>query len=110
MATRKTRLGGNGYPAAKPTLDELISVRKQANRASADFLEIDLQTALTFCDIARKTDNQQRKRRNLQSARKAYETVSRLLRKTSLSAAEARGLQDKMRLLKSELEALGEVF
>lgn len=110
MDVRKTGRGRNGYPAARPTLDELIRLRKQVNRASGDFLKIDLETALIFCDIARKTDNQERKQWNRQSARKAYDTILSLHRKISLSAADARGFKNKMQLLKSELKTLGEVF
>jgi hypothetical protein len=110
MSARKTGRGGNGYPAARPTLEEMIGVRKQVTRASTDFLKIDLETALTFCDIARKTDNQERQQRNRRAARKAYDTVLRFMRKTPVSAADSRKLESTIQRLKSELESLGEVF
>ena len=42
-----------GHAAAKPTVDEWLASVDRMNRASAEFLKIDLDTALTFLQIAR---------------------------------------------------------
>lgn len=95
-----------GHPAAKPTVDELLASREQLNRASAEFLKIDLQTALTFVRIARQTNDGVQKKRNCLAARKAYETVVRLVRKIQLSAEDLRFIEQTLEQLQSELEAL----
>lgn len=95
-----------GHPARKPTVDELLASREQLNRASAEFLKIDLQTALTFVRIARQTNDGVQKKRNCLAARKAYETVVRLVRKIQLSAEDLRFIEQTLEQLQSELEAL----
>lgn len=110
MAAQKRPSRRDGYPAVRPTVDQLITTQKQFRRVSADFLKADLETALTFCQIARNTDSEARQQRNRRSARKAYDTISRLLAKTEVSDADARFLKQNMKRLKSQLKGLGEVF
>lgn len=104
MVSRKQQIGG--HPAAKPTVDELLASRERINRASIEFLKIDLQTALTFLQIARQTQDELRKKRNCLAARKAYETVVRFIRKTELSPEDMRFIKQRLEQLQSELEAL----
>jgi hypothetical protein len=95
-----------GHPTAKPTVDELLASRERMNRASVEFLKIDLQTALTFVQIARQTNDNLGKKRNYLAARKAYETVVRLIRKIELSAEDLRFIKQRLEQVQSELEAL----
>ena len=48
------------------------------------FLLADLDTALTFLDIAKTTTNEETRQRNFENARKAYDTVLQLMQKLSL--------------------------
>jgi hypothetical protein len=80
------------------------------NRASAEFLKIDLQTALTFVKIAQETRDEIRRKRNCVAARKAYETVIRLVPKVELNAQDAQVVTLGMNKLRSDLEGLGEAF
>ena len=75
-----------GHAAPKPTVDDLLASRERMNRASAEFLKIDLETALTFVKIARQSRDDVRKKRNCKAARRAYETVLRLINKVELNA------------------------
>jgi hypothetical protein len=91
-------------------MDELLASRERMNRASAEFLKLDLQTALTFVGIARQTRDQVRKRRNCMAARRAYDTVMRLVDKIQLSVEDRRAVSHGLKRLRTELETLGEVF
>ena len=108
MVSRKQRPGGRA--AVKPTVDEFIASRERMNRASTEFLKIDLETALTFLRIARQTTDGVRKRRNLSSARRAYETVLKLTKKIDLALEDRRIVVGGLERLRSELEHMGEVF
>jgi hypothetical protein len=98
------------FAAAKRTVDELLAQVEEFNRAGATFLKLDLQTALTFTASARQTDDAVRKRRNCQSARRAYDAVQRFAGEIPLGNEDARILAVNLGRLKSELQSLGEVF
>jgi hypothetical protein len=98
------------YAAAKPTVDQLLTNSRNLNRASTDFLKVDVETALTFASFALHTDDSVKKGRNKRAARRAYDSVLRLSKKVELTEVDARELSVKLKQLKSELEALGEVF
>ena len=108
MTARKQRKAG--LAAAKPTMDELLASRERMNRVSVDFLKTDLETALTFVKIARQTRDDLRRKRNCRAARKAYDTVAKLVTKVELSAENGRVVRLGLAELKKELEALGEAF
>jgi hypothetical protein len=91
-------------------MDEYLDTRDRVNRASAEFLKLDVQTALTFLHIARTTSDLERQQRNRLAARHAYHTVLKLMQRTKLSEEDARTVALGVEQLKSELEGLGEVF
>jgi|SRR5215471_6067881 len=96
--------------AAKPTMDELLASRERMNRVSLEFLETDLETALTFVEIARQTSDDSRRKRTCSAARRAYESVQKFVNKVELSAEHGKQVALGLKRLKSELEGLGEVF
>jgi hypothetical protein len=91
-------------------VDELLSTRARMNRANADFLKVDLETALTFAKIARETDDKSTKKRNQGAARKAYDTILKMLSKVDWTAGDSRVVKLGLDRLKVELEVLGETF
>jgi len=91
-------------------MDELLASRERMNRASAEFLKTDLETALTFVKIARQTGDDVRRKRTCRAARKAYETLTKFVNKVELRTEHARQVSLGLQQLKSELEGLGEVF
>lgn len=95
---------------AKPTMDELLASRERMTRASVEFLKTDLETALTFVKIARQTRDDVRRKRTCRAARKAYETLTKFVKKVDLSAENGRRISLGLEQLKAELESLGEVF
>jgi aspartyl-tRNA synthetase len=98
------------HSAGKSAADEDIFSRESLDRASAEFLKIDVQTALTFMMIARQTQDNSRQQRNLRAARKAYDTVLRLRNRILLNEEDARELTSGLKKLRSELEQFGEAF
>jgi len=107
MASRKqkTRLA-----AAKPTMDELLASRERMNRVSVEFLKADLETALTFVQIARQTSDDCRRMRTCRAARRAYETLEKFFSRVDLGTENGRQLGLGLKHLRTELEGLGEVF
>jgi hypothetical protein len=93
-----------------PMLTDLMASLERLNRYSAEFLKTDIEVALTFGSIARQSDDSAKRERNRQHARRGYDTIRRLLGRVKLSRDEEQVLSEKLMLLKSELECLGEVF
>lgn len=103
--------GEPNFAAKKPGMDEILSSAAQLNRTSIDFLKIDLQTALTFSQIALQSNaDAEKRRRNRKNARKGYDTIVRLAEKVSLSDRDGRYISRNLERLKSELQQLGEIF
>ena len=84
--------------------------RERLDRASADFLKIDLETALTFTYIARQTADVARRQRNQEAAKRAYHTVTRMMERVKLSDEDVRTLAIGLEQLRSELQELEEAF
>jgi hypothetical protein len=78
------------------------------NTTSIEFLLTDLETALTFMDVAQTSRDQEIKQRNHANAHLAYDTVIRLLPKFKPTAAQQQAIDEKLSLLKARLEAVGE--
>jgi hypothetical protein len=100
----------NGHPAARPTIDQFLASRDRMNRASAEFLKIDLETALTFVTIARQAHDSARKERNCRAARKAYDTVVKLFGRVELNDMDRQVVMDGLLQLQKQLVELGEQF
>jgi hypothetical protein len=108
VASKKQRT--TRYAASRPTVDEYVSTRERVNRASADFLKIDVDTALTFLQIASQTEDGVRRQRNLEAARRAYNTVLRLMERVTLSEQDTQILSLGLEELRFKLQQFGEVF
>ena len=75
-----------------------------------EFLLTDLDTALTFLDVAESTLNQATRQRNHANARRAYDTVVRLMQNLSLDDTQREQLAERLALLKSRLQNVGQQF
>ena len=107
---RKGRPADSAHAAVKPTFDELLANGRRFNRASADFLKLDVQTGLTFTGIALQTDDSAKKRRNQRSACTAYDSVLKLAKRVQLTDEEVQMLSRSLDRLKFELQTSGEIF
>lgn len=100
----------HGHAAPKPTIGDLLASKSRANKASTEFLKVDLQTALTFAGLASNAKDRVKRERNQRAARKAYDTILRLIGRVTLTEQEARFFEKNLSRLKLELSGLGEVL
>ena len=96
--------------SAQAAAEQLSKIGQQLNATNADFLKVDVETALTFTQMALDTDNQEKRDRNRGNARKAYDTISRLRERVVLTPAQEKHLNKQMQRLTRELTELGEKF
>jgi len=80
------------------------------NRLRADFLQIDSEIGLTFSGIARDATGEERRRRMILAAQRAFDTIMQLRKDVVLSDAEGDKLDFNLLRLKSELQFLGQII
>jgi hypothetical protein len=97
-----------GHPAPRPTVDELLASQSRFKKVSTDFLKIELEMALTFTELAMQTRDHDKRERNRQAARKAYETVVHMMGRVPLSDDEANIFKKNLERLRFDLVDLGE--
>lgn len=86
-------------------------LQRDINKNAAEFLCVDLDTALTFAQMASSSArNPEARLRNRKNARTAYDTVMRLKEKVTLSPEESALMGEKLDALKRILLELGEAF
>ena len=59
-------------------LHESARLLRQSHDISAEFVRIELELAITFCEVALAADDAEKTRRNLERAQRAYEVANRL--------------------------------
>lgn len=94
---------------ARISVEQYLCAIEDANTASINFLKIDLETALTFSQMALQTKDPVRKHRTTRAARRAYDTIVRLRGHVYPRQADSEFLSKNLRLLESDLLRLGEV-
>lgn len=83
---------------------------RDLNQNGVNFLLVDLDAAMTFMDVAQTSHVQETVWRNHNNARKAYDTVLRLLEKLTPDAEQRQEINAKLAVLKMRLEAAGSSF
>jgi len=68
------------------------------------FLRTELQTGFTLIFIARAAKDKAKLQRNLQNARKAYESARHFVGRVQLTAKEAAEVHEKLAALEAELK------
>jgi hypothetical protein len=89
-------------------MQELTATGQRLNATNADFLKIDVKTALTFSGLALETDNQEKKQRNRKHARQAYDTILHLSKNVTFTPSEEVYMIEMMGRLKNDLALLEE--
>jgi hypothetical protein len=79
----------------------------QANASGVAFLLVELDTALTFMDVAGASRIAETVRRNRENALEAYRTVQRFLPRVKPNAAQRKVLNEKLAVLKARLQESG---
>jgi hypothetical protein len=80
------------------------------NQNGVAFLLADIDVGMTFMDVAESSHIQETVRRNHDNARKAYDTVLRLLGNLTPALTQGKLIDAKMAVLKARLEAFGQQF
>lgn len=80
---------------------------QQTNQIGIDFLLTDLNTGLTFLQVADVTSSPESRTRNLDNAYEVYRTVTRLLPRVVISPGERLQIQKKLEDLRNPLERAG---
>ena len=75
-----------------------------------EFLLTDVDTALTFMDVADSARDKAIRQRNYKNARHAYDTVMRFMRNLPLDETQLNRLQKGLAILKSRLQNAGQQF
>ena len=84
---------------------------RELNATGGEFLKLDLEIGFTFANVAlRAVNNSEKRQRNREMSRKAYDTVSKMARRLDLSGAVRGEVNEKLARLRSQLEQLGERF
>jgi hypothetical protein len=80
------------------------------NPSLMEFINTDLDVALTFTEIAQNSRNQETVTRNRANARRAYVTVLRYSQRLSATAEASEQINTKLEQVKSALQKLGETL
>ena len=80
---------------------------QKAAEGQAEFVCIELQTAIVFCDVALSAENPERRARNIENALKGYQTALHFLRTLEHDLRKDRGFQEKLGYLRDLLRELG---
>lgn len=79
----------------------------ETNRIGVQYLLVEVQTGLTFLNVADTTELPENRARNLQNAFKAYQSVQRMLSQVTLLPEEKLALDSGMEELRSRLNKAG---
>jgi hypothetical protein len=92
--------------------EETQKAKARSRRSGAELIMVDIEVAFTFLEVGRTSKEPSTAMRNRKNARKAYDSILRLLPRTiaAFSVAEQMALHRKLKELKSRLEHLGESF
>ena len=87
------------------------NIQKRLERTGFTFFITDIELAMTLVGIAANAEKDpEKKARNQQNARRAYDTILRLSTSAPLKEEEHAEVDEKLRQLKSSLEGIGERF
>lgn len=90
-------------------MNDSSKVMSALNQAGYEFLMSDVDLALTMTRIAsRAGEDGDKRKRNVQNARRAYEKIRELSSRVSLTSDQQQRVNEKLGTLKLALEKIGE--
>lgn len=98
--TARTPVGGRSAPTS-----ELHEARHKAREAGLEFLNVELEMAETFLDVAETTSNADASRRNILNAVKALEAIGRFIEHLSPELPQRQFLEQRTAELRTRLMA-----
>ena len=91
-----------------PSRDHRGRMDSTRNPAGVDFLRTEFETSSVFLKIARDTADGEKKLRNVENARKGYDTLLHFLQRLRLTPDEREEMKSKVSELRCQLLDLGE--
>jgi glycogen debranching enzyme len=85
-------------------------LRSSVSKGAFEFLPTDLNTALTFMNVAESTGKADVRERNYKNARRAYDSVMRLMQNKTIDDTQREELNQRLAVLKSRLQNVGQQF
>jgi hypothetical protein len=85
-------------------------LREDANETGVQFLLTEVDTGLTFLEVASVTNSDETRKRNYKNARLAYDTVVRLKTRLLLTGAQRNQIETGLAKLRNILEGKGMQF
>ena len=82
------------------------ALQEEFKAAQREFVCVELDLALTFCEIAASTNDPQKTKRNRAHAEEAHDAAARFLNQDSLRPAEKQEIRAKIERLESLLREL----
>jgi hypothetical protein len=86
-----------------------ITIR-ESRRLGVEFLFLELDSGMTFVDVARTTRNPKWAEKCQENARSAHDSACKFLPTVKPSPQELQAIREKIRALRAGLESLGESF
>jgi hypothetical protein len=83
-------------------------LREQFESNQIQFLLIEVDTATTFCSVAKSSANPERMKRNIANARTAYDTLLKFMDRANFDAASKSEFDHKFARLETLLRDLGQ--
>ena len=81
-------------------------LRNETAAAQLSFLDTELKTGLTFARLALKASNPDKISRNLQNARKAYDTIGAHLAELPAQMPGLKDIREKLKTLQQMIQSL----
>jgi hypothetical protein len=94
-------------PVQNEQVEDYSRTRREFESASIEFLLTDLDVANTLLDVASTSHDPETRRRNIQNAKSAYETVIQFALRLSLTESDRATIETQLGLLKQRLVAAG---
>jgi hypothetical protein len=82
-------------------------LQENLEESRIQFILTELDTATTFCGVAKASTDSEKKRRNLENARKGYDTALKFARDAHFDARSQGAYDEKIAHLRSLLQELG---
>jgi hypothetical protein len=86
---------------------ENATLRAVSTAVRVDFVLVELDLGVTFCERALSTQDEETKERNIRNARRAHDAALHFLPRLSLASAEQALIEDKASRLRGLFERLG---
>ena len=88
------------------SFERIEEIKQNHEALKLQFVMTELEMAITFCQVARSTENESTARRNINNAKRAYEAAEKALQGIPLNEAESLEIGEQMQKAKSMIEDL----